>query len=115
MRLQHRQRVGADIALGQAGGLRDLRHEIVDEFRDVLTPLGKRRHPDRDDGKPVIQVIAEFARGDLRLDIAAGRGDDTHVDGDFDAAADTLKSLVEQYAQNLVLRLARHVGDLVDE
>ena len=30
-------------------------------------------------------------------------------------AADALEGLVDQHAQDLVLRLARHVGDLVDE
>ena len=30
-------------------------------------------------------------------------------------AADALEGLIDQHAQDLVLRLARHVGDLVDE
>ena len=33
----------------------------------------------------------------------------------FVAAADALEGLVDQHAQDLVLRLARHVGDLIDE
>ncbi len=105
----------ADIALGQAGGLRNLRHEIFDEFGNILAPLGEPRHADRHDRQPMIKILAEFAGGDVGLDVAAGRGDDAHVDRDLGAAADALEGLIDQHAQNLVLRLARHVGDLVDE
>ena len=72
-------------------------------------------HADRHDRQPVIEILAEFSGGDLGLDIAAGRGDDAHVDRDLGAAADALEGLIDQHAQNLVLRLARHVGDFVDE
>ncbi len=63
----------------------------------------------------MIEVFAELTRGNVRLDIAAGRGDDAHVYRHFDAAADTLESLIDQDAQNLVLRFARHIGNLVDK
>ena len=45
MRLQDRERVVADAALGQAGRLRNLLLEIFDQFRNILAPLGQRRHP----------------------------------------------------------------------
>ena len=35
--------------------------------------------------------------------------------GDLGRAADPLERLIDQHAQDLVLGLARHVGDLVDE
>ena len=115
VRLQHRHGVVADLALRQAGRLRNLLHEIVDEIGNVLAPLGQRRHADRHHRQPVIEVLAEAAGGDLGLDVAAGRGDDAHVDRDLGGAADALEGLVDQHAQDLVLRLARHVGDFVDE
>ena len=63
----------------------------------------------------MIEILAEFSGGDVGFDIAAGRGNDAHVDRDLGAAADALEGLIDQHAQNLVLRLARHVGDFVDE
>ena len=115
MRLQDRERVVADAALGQAGRLRNLLLEIFDQFRDILAPLGERRHPNRNDGKPVKQVLAELAGRDLLFEIARGRGDDADIDRDLGAAIDALEGLFHENAQNLALRLARHVGDFVDE
>ena len=63
----------------------------------------------------MVEVLAEFAGGDIGFDIAAGRGHDAHVDRDLGIAADALEGLVDQDAQNFVLRLAWHVGDLIDE
>ena len=63
----------------------------------------------------MIEVLAELAGGDLGFDVAAGRGDDAHVDLHLVGAADALEGLLDQHAQDLVLGLARHVGDLVDE
>ena len=99
----------------QAGRVRDLVHEVLNELRDVLAPLGQRRHAQRDDRQAMIEVLAEFARGDLRLDIATGRGNDAHIDRDLGRAADALEGLIDKHAQDLVLGLARHIGDFVDE
>ena len=44
----------------------------------------------------------------------AGRRDDADVDVDPVGAADALEGLVDEDAQDLVLRLARHVADLVE-
>ena len=115
MRLQHRHRVLADLPLRQAGRERDLVHEIVDQFGNVLAPLRQRRHPDRHHRQPVIEILAEAALGDLLFEVARGRGDDADVDIDLGGAAGALEGLVDQHAQNLVLGLARHVGDFVDE
>ncbi len=71
VRLQHGHRVLADAALRQAGRLRDLVHEIVDQLGNVLAPLGQRRHADRHHRQAVIEILAEAAVGDLRLEIAA--------------------------------------------
>ena len=67
-------------ARGQPGRLRDLADEILDELRDVLAPLGQARHAQRHDVEAVVEVLAEAALLHLPLEIAAGRGDDAHVD-----------------------------------
>src|SRR5271165_2587430 len=63
----------------------------------------------------MIEIFAELAGGNFRLDIASGRGDDTHIDLNLVGASYALKRLFDEHAQNLVLGLPRHVGDLVDE
>ena len=115
VRLQHRHGVLADAPLRQSGRLRNLVHEIVDEVGNILAPLGQRRHADRHNRKPMIEIFAEFALGDHRLEVARRRRHDAHIDGDLGASADTLEGLIDQHAQDLVLRLARHVSDVVDE
>jgi hypothetical protein len=113
--LQHRHRIGADPPLGQAGRQGNLVHEVVDEGGHILAPFGERRHPNRHHRKPVVEVFPEAAGRDLLLEIARGRGDDAHIDLDLLGAADALEGLVDEDAQDLVLRLPRHVGDLIDE
>ena len=63
----------------------------------------------------MIEIFAELTGGDLGFDVAAGRGNDAHVDLDLVRAADALERLFDKNPQDLVLRLARHVGNLVDE
>src|SRR6516164_5557008 len=60
------------------------------------------------------EVLAKRALGDFALEIARRRRDDADVDADPCDAADPLEGLVDEDAQNLVLRLAWHVGDLVE-
>ena len=104
----------ADPARREAHAGGDLLHEILDEFGDVLAPLGERGHADRHDRQAVEEVLAELAFGDRLGEVAARRRDDAHVDVDALRAADALEILVDQHAQDLGLRLARHVGDFVE-
>ena len=90
-------------------------HEIFDEAWNVLTALGQGRHANRHHRQAMVEIFAELAGGDLSFDVAAGRRNDAHVDLHFLSAADALERLLDQDPQDLVLGLARHVGDLVDE
>ncbi len=85
--MQYRHRVLADLAFRQAGVGRNLIHEIVDQFGDVLAPLRQRRDADRHYRQPVIEIFAEPARGDLFFQVAGGRGNDPDVDMDLGGAA----------------------------
>ncbi len=115
VRLQHRDRVGADLPARQAGGDRNLLEEKFHQLGDVLAPLRERRNADRHHAQAVEQILAEAPLLDLGLHVAGGRRDDAHVHVHPHRSADALKLLVGQHAQDAVLRLARHVGDLVDE
>src|SRR5438105_3573314 len=63
----------------------------------------------------MVEVIAETARRDFGLQIAAGRRYDAHVDADPPGPSDPLESLIDQHAQDLALGLPRQVADFVDE
>ncbi len=55
------------------------------EFRkrcNVILALPERRHIYGQDIKPVIQITPEFAAFYLRINIAIGRSNDTHINGD---------------------------------
>ncbi len=103
------------LRFGRPVRLRDLVHEMLDQLGNVLAPLRQRRHADRHHRQAMIEVLAETALGDLGFEVARGRRHDADVDADLGGAADALEGLVDQHAQDLALRLARHVGDFVDE
>ena len=69
-----------------------------------------------DDPQAVVEVLAEAARratAASRSWLVAARS--AHVDADRLVAADALELLLLQRAQELRLRLERHVADLVEE
>ena len=82
IRLQRGHVVPGDRLDALAERLRELLDEAPDQQRNVLGPLAQRRHADREDVEPVVQVLAERPRRDQLLEIAVGRGDDPHVDVD---------------------------------
>ena len=61
---------------------RELVDETPDQQRDVFGAIAERRHVNRKDIQPVVEVVAERAFGDELLEIAMRGGDDTHVDVD---------------------------------
>ena len=87
---------------------------MFDQFRNVLTPFRKARHPNRNHAEAVIEILPEVAIGDEARQVAAGRGDDADVDLHLLGAADALERLVHQHAENLALCFERHVGEFVD-
>ena len=80
-----------------------------------LGPLAQRRQRDREDVEPVVEILAELALGDQRLEVAVRGRDDPHVDLDGLAAADPLELALLQHAQQLDLHVERQVADLVEK
>ena len=115
MRLQDSHGVVANPAFWQSCRMRNLIHEIFDEIGDIFAPLGQRRNPNRHHGQTMIQVFPEFAFDDQGFKISCGRRHDPYIDGDLGAAANALKRLVDEHTQDLVLRLPRKVGDIVNK
>ncbi len=114
VRLEHRDRIAGDPALGQPRRGADLLHEERDQLGHVLAPLRQAGHADRHDAEAVEQVLAESPGRDLGAEIAARRGHDAHVHVDARRAPDALEVLVDEDPQDAVLRLPGHVRDLVD-
>ena len=72
----------ADRLDAPAEGVREFFNETPDEDRNVLAPLTQRRHADREDVEPVVEIVPERPRSHQLLEIAMGGGDNPHVDGD---------------------------------
>ena len=94
---------------------RELGHEMLGQQRDVAWPVAQRRHGDRDDVQPEVEVLAESRGADLGRQILVGRGQHAHVHPHACCPADRLDDLLLQRAQDLGLRLQAHVADLVEK
>ena len=58
---------------------RELLEEVVGQQQDVGLPLAQRRHEDREDVQPVVQVLAERPAGDRLLEVLVGGRDQADV------------------------------------
>ena len=94
---------------------RELLDEAPHQHGNVLDPLAQRRHANRKDIQPVVQVLAEGVGLDPFLEIPVGGGDDAGVDLGGLRAAQPLDLPVLQHAQQLDLDVGRQVTDLVQE
>ena len=81
----------------------------------VAGPLGERRDLHHDLGEAVIEILAEAAVGDHRIEVLVGRADDPRVDRDRLPPADPLDHPLLEEAQQLDLQRQRNVADLVEE
>ena len=89
--------------------------EVLDQQRDVVGPLAKRRHRDGKHVQPVEEIAAERARLDRRLQVAVRGGDHAHVDANRCASSDTLELTLLQDAEQRDLGLHRQLADFVEE
>ena len=113
--LQHLHVVFGDRLDALAEGRRELLDEAPHQHRNVLGPLAQRRHPNRKDIQPVIQIFAEGVGVNPFLEIPMRRGDDSRVDLGGLRAAQPLDLPVLQHAQELDLDVERQVTNLVQE
>ena len=88
---------------------------MIGEQRDISVPVAQRRHENRHDAQPEVQILAEPAAPDLVRQVLVGRGQHANVDPHTGRPADRLDDLLLQHPQHLGLRLQAHVADLVEE
>ena len=93
----------------------ELLDEMARQHRDVGAALAQRRDGDREHRQPEVQVLAELARGDTRLELSIRRRHDAGVDVQRAGAADPLELLRFERAQDLGLQPERQIADLVEE
>ena len=93
----------------------ELAGKAVGKQRGITLPFAQRRDLDNDLRKAIVQVLAELALLDVRLEALVGRADDPHVDRDLLAPADALDHALLQEAQELRLQRDRKIADFVEE
>src|SRR4051794_14625108 len=89
--------------------------ERLDEQRQIVLALAKRRQAERKDVEAVVQILAQLSGLHRFGRIDVGRGDDADVDRLFGPAAEAAELPLLQHAQQLHLRRRRHLADLVQE
>ena len=89
--------------------------EELDERRNLLAPIAKRRHADLDDLQPVVEILAELAGPDHRRQVAIGGRDDAHVDLHRPVAAELRERPILQHVQELGLEADGHLADFVEQ
>src|SRR6185437_959728 len=97
----------------------ELAAEAVDEVSReqdrVARALGKRRDFHHDLGQPIVEVVAETAARNHRVQVLVSGADDTRVDRDRLASADPLDHALLEEAQQLDLERQRDVAYFVEE
>ena len=85
------------------------------QLREIVDALAQRRHADRNDVDPVVQVLAEPAVLHRLLEIDVGRRHQAEVGLDRLQAADALDLAFLNRPQQLGLQVEAQVADLVEE
>jgi hypothetical protein len=90
-------------------------HEMLDERRNVLAALAKRRDLHADDVQPIKEIVAEAPFLHCLVEALIRGGDDAHLHFDRVARADGKDLLLLDRTQELHLQVERQVADLVEE
>jgi hypothetical protein len=91
-------------------------HEkLVRQLFDVPHSLAERWQMDRDDGQPIVEILAKLVVGERFLGVLVRRRHNTDVDVDLLPATKASHLPRLQRAQELHLNVGRHLGDLVEE
>src|SRR5258708_14683245 len=109
------QRLLADTLYALASFSRIAIDEILNQQRNVLSSLSKRRYLDREDIQPVKQITTKGPHADGGLQVTIGGGNDPNISVYSTSAADALKLMLLQNTQESALSLERKFSDFVQE
>src|SRR5207244_1824778 len=93
----------------------DLLQEALREGKDVFRPLAERRQLDLEDLQTVVEVLAEVAARDRRLQVTVRRRYEPHVRANVARAAEPSKLALLEHPEHLRLDGVAHLADLVQE
>ena len=88
---------------------------MLGERQDVLRPRPQRREIELDHVQPVVQVLAEAAVREHRLEVLVRRREHAHVDPLVLGGTERSHLVLLQHAQELGLQRQRELADLVEE
>src|SRR5205823_5400912 len=89
--------------------------EVLEQHELVAFHLAERRHAQREDREPMVEVGAEAASAHLAAQVAIRRRDDAAARGAALRLADALVLAVFQHAQELRLQLERQLANFVQQ
>ena len=92
-----------------------LRHEVVEERRDVVSPVAQRRKHDRDDVEPIEQVFAKCAVPNGATEVAMRGRYDADIHLDLLRRADRADGAALEDMEQLRLQRRGHLADLIEE
>ena len=110
--LQHGRVIAHDLALVLLGVPLQ---EQLGEHRDVLTPFAQGRDVEDDGVDAEEEILAEPVVGHEGLEARVGGADQTEIRRRHARLAEAPHLLLLQHAQQLDLRVGRHLADLVEE
>ena len=115
MALEELDGVGRD-ALRRLGALvSDAAEEVLGDLREIADAGAEGRHLEGDPAEAIVEVLAELAALDHRLEVAVRRADHADVRPDGLGAADALERLLLEDPEQGHLGARRDVADLVEE
>ena len=79
------------------------REQTLRQDQNVVTTLAQRRQPDRHHVQAEVEILAEFSRSNVRLEVAVRSGDQAGVDFDRGGAAHALECPFLEEAKKLRL------------
>src|SRR5713101_7433703 len=92
-----------------------LSNEIFHELGDISFPFAEWRQIDRKSIQPVIQIFAELSVPNHLFQVLVGRGNEANIDSRCTCTADSLKLTFLEHAEQLGLKLQRHVSNFIEK
>src|SRR6516225_11951086 len=92
-----------------------LLNEIFHELRNIGLPFAQWRQINRKSIQAVVQIPAEFAALNHLLQVLVGCSNDANINSRSPRASNGLKLTLLKHAQQLGLKLQRHVSYLVEK
>src|SRR5215831_6293554 len=91
----------------------ELSNEVFSLLRNIVRPSPERRHLDRDDVQPIVQIFPKTMLANLRREIVVRGRNHANINMNGVFAADPLELSALQRAQELGLQLKVEVADFI--